>query len=190
MARLTAAQIHAALVKGGFTPSAAQTMTAIALAESSGNPALLGDTGIQTSTWGPSFGLFQIRTLKGETGRGTDRDISALTGNIDRQVQAALKISNNGRDFTPWSVFTSGRYRQFLGVASANMTDAALMEPAGLTDKVVNDQLEKVRPIVTEVIFAGLGLGLLAVGISHTFGPQIKAAKSAGLAVATRGVVK
>jgi len=59
-------------------------------------------------------GLFQIRTLRSETGTGGDRDIEALTNNPAAQVKAAFNISNGGENFRPWSTFTSGSFRKFL----------------------------------------------------------------------------
>lgn len=61
------------------------TAAAIALAESGGNPNARGDISLQTSTWGPSIGLWQIRSLKAEYGKGTTRDEKA---NYDPQTNA------------------------------------------------------------------------------------------------------
>ena len=52
-------------------------------------------------TWGPSVGLFQIRTLKAETGTGSDRDIQRLLNNPAEQVKAALNISNERQQPPP-----------------------------------------------------------------------------------------
>src|SRR3954452_14054737 len=89
-------------------------MTAIAQAESGGNPAAVGDVGLQNGTWGPSVELFQVRTLKAETGTNHDRDIHHLMGDLHAQVRAAFNISDHGRNFGPWTTFTSGSYHKFL----------------------------------------------------------------------------
>jgi hypothetical protein len=112
--KLTSDQVFSLLLKGGFNREDAITMTAIARAESALDPAAVGDVSLQNGTWGPSVGLFQIRTLKRETGTGSDRDIRHLTGDPAAQVKAALAISGDGRNFRPWSTFTSGSYRKFL----------------------------------------------------------------------------
>src|SRR4051812_44178395 len=78
--KLTASQIYPLLLQGGFSPKDPTVRTAIAQAESAGNLGAVGDVRLQNGTWGPSVGLFQIRTLKAETGTGTDRDIEHLTG--------------------------------------------------------------------------------------------------------------
>jgi hypothetical protein len=114
MATLTASQVYTLLLQGGFPPEQARLMTAIAQAESSRNPGAVGDVALQTGTWGPSVGLFQIRTLKAETGTGSDRDIQRLMNNPAEQVKAAMNISGGGRNFRPWSTYTNGAYRKFL----------------------------------------------------------------------------
>jgi hypothetical protein len=114
MATLSASQIYTLLLQGGFTPDKARLMTAIAQAESSRNPGAIGDVALQNGTWGPSVGLFQIRTLKSETGTGSDRDIQRLLNNPAEQVRAALKISNGGSNLRPWSTYTNGSYLKFL----------------------------------------------------------------------------
>ena len=114
MATLTASQIYTLLLQGGVDPQEARIMTAIAQAESARNPGAVGDVAIQTGTWGPSVGLFQIRTLKAETGTGSDRDIQRLMNNPAEQVKAALNISGGGGNYRPWSTYTNGSYRKFL----------------------------------------------------------------------------
>ena len=114
MPTLTASQVYTLLLQGGFAPEQARLMTAIAQAESSRNPGAVGDVALQTGTWGPSVGLFQIRTLKAETGTGSDRDIQRLMNNPAEQVKAAMNISGGGRNFRPWSTYTNGAYRKFL----------------------------------------------------------------------------
>ena len=114
MSTLSPSQIYTLLLQGGFSPEHARTMTAIAQAESARNPAAVGDVSLENAKWGPSVGLFQIRTLKAETGTGSDRDIEHLMGNPAAQVKAALHISAGGRDFQPWSTYTHGTYLKFL----------------------------------------------------------------------------
>lgn len=117
MAKRTPEEIYAALITAGFPRASATTMTAVALGESGGDDAARGDLGLQTSTWGPSYGLFQIRTIKSETGTGSDRDISHLAGDIDAQAEAAYRISHKGTDFSPWTVFTTGKFQSYMSAA-------------------------------------------------------------------------
>ena len=140
MTALTPQQVEADLVAAGMPVGAAVTMTAIAGAESQWKDDALGDTTLENSTWGPSYGLFQIRTLKRDTGTGSDRDIAALAGNDMRQARSAVDISQGGRDFSPWSTYTSGAFQNYLGQARAaanlgglvgSAAGAAVGNPAG-----------------------------------------------------------
>jgi hypothetical protein len=176
---------------GGFTAAAARTLAAISGAETGGtyDPTVLGDLSLQNSTWGPSVGVFQIRTLKAETGTGSVRDLQWLQGSLPHQVAAAYSISSGGRNWSPWSTFTSGKYTAYLdGAGNA--------EPAGLGGKVkgwLGDGLDSVTgPIVdslqgTAITFgvALLGGGLVVAGIYQTFGAQIRAGAGSALKAAT-----
>ena len=112
--KLTASQIYSLLLQGGFDPQQARLMTAIAQAESARDTGAIGDRHLETGTWGPSVGLFQIRTLRAQTGTGGDRDIERLLNDPAEQVKAALQISGGGRNYKPWSTYTNGSYRKFL----------------------------------------------------------------------------
>ena len=115
---LTYAQVYALARGTGLSPQQAVTATAIAAAESSLNPAVMGDTTITNGTWGPSVGLWQIRTLKAQTGTGRSRDINILT-DPTQNARAMFEISSGGSNWGPWSTYTSGAYRQYLAAATA-----------------------------------------------------------------------
>lgn len=193
MAKRTASEIYADFRGAGFDAAQATVMTAIALAESGGDDAALGDVGLQTDTWGPSYGLAQVRTLKAETGHGTIRDIAWLTGSDAHQAQAAYQISDAGHDFSPWSVYTSGKYRDYLGQAQAAAGVAAT--PAGdktgpfptwgpswlpwnwgsdAANAATGAALSGARSIVVEGVFVGLGLALVGVGLARAMAPRAK----------------
>lgn len=149
MSRLSPSQIYSLLLQGGFKPDQARIMTAIAQAESGGNPAAVGDVRLQNATWGPSVGLFQVRTLKGETGTNQDRDIHHLMGDLQAQVHAAFEISDQGRNFRPWSTFTSGSYRQFLDAPLETVSLDGL--PDGGADSSAHaDQLPGMDPFAID----------------------------------------
>ncbi len=104
-------------VKGaGFTGDAVATMTAIVLAESGGDPASLGDIALENSTWGPSVGLAQIRSLNSQKGTGGQRDEIA---NRDpaTNLKNAYAISANGTRFGAWSTFSNGIYLKHMAAA-------------------------------------------------------------------------
>lgn len=199
MATQSAAQVYQQLLSVGFPPDAAVRMVAIAQAESSLNLTELGDVGLEDATWGPSFGLYQIRTLKADTGRGTDRDISWLSASPLHQAQAAYDISGHGTNFTPWTTFTSGKYTQFLGqaraaAAAAGSTVTPVSGDSGSgsgpfptwgpwwlpwnipsdVGNAASEQTSKlfggIRTIVIEGVFVVLGLGLLGVGVARAVG--------------------
>jgi hypothetical protein len=114
VAQLSPSQIYTLLLQGGFSPDDARVMTAIAQAESARNPQAIGDVALENGTWGPSVGLFQVRTLRSQTGTGGDRDIDHLLHDPAAQVAAAYAISNHGTSFRAWSTYTNGSYKKFL----------------------------------------------------------------------------
>lgn len=114
MATLTPEQTFALLIQAGFSPAGATTMTAIAGPESGYDDKNRGDVNIQNAVWGPSVGLFQERTLKAETGKGTVRDINWLLASDANQAKAAWVTSSSGKDFHPWSTYNDGKYLKYL----------------------------------------------------------------------------
>lgn len=133
MAKQTAAQLYQQLTAAGFSPAAAAVMDAIGLAESDGDDTAKGDVGLEDTTWGPSYGLYQIRTVKADTGTGGDRDVAWLSGSDANQAAAAYTISAGGTNFTPWSTYVSGVYQQFLGQAQAAAAAAGATTSTGST---------------------------------------------------------
>jgi hypothetical protein len=77
---------------------------AIALAESGGNENAVGDVGLQNAQWGPSLGLWQIRSLKAESGKGTVRDATRLKDPAFN-AKSMFSISNSGKDWGPWTTW-------------------------------------------------------------------------------------
>jgi hypothetical protein len=74
---------------------------AIAMAESGGVPNALGDGGV-------SIGLWQINT------RAHPRFSRAHLAIPFNNALAAWEISKAGRDWSPWSVYKSGRYLRYI----------------------------------------------------------------------------
>jgi len=98
----------------GFTPENAHIMAAIAHKESGHQLECIGDESLITGKWTYSYGIFQIRGLNAETGKGTCRDIEVLVGDIRKQAQCAFEISGGGTNFRPWSMYLNGKYRESL----------------------------------------------------------------------------
>lgn len=120
MANLSDQQLAQYAYNAGFRGASLNTAVAVALAESHGDPSQVGDVGLQTGTWGPSVGLWQIRSLNPGHGTAAEQAERNQTANLDPATNAAnaYQISNQGTNFNPWSTYTSGAYHQFLNRAS------------------------------------------------------------------------
>lgn len=106
-------QVARAAYNAGFRGDNLIKAVAIAEAESGFNPSAQGDIGLENATWGPSVGLWQIRSLKAQSGTGQPRDATRL---MDPAFNAssAFGIAGGGTNFHPWSTFTSGAYLKFM----------------------------------------------------------------------------
>jgi len=104
MATLSFRQIKSLAVRQGFPRDKAETLAAIALAESGGNPRAVYKTDREYSV-----GLYQIN-LKAHPYITAAEAYNPVTA-----TQWAYQISGGGRDFTPWTAYTSGAYKRFLG---------------------------------------------------------------------------
>lgn len=199
MARLTMAQTYAYARQAGFTPSQAVMISAIAKGESGLRTDAKGDVSLQNSTWGPSVGLTQVRTLKAQTGTGKDRDIEVLTDPL-RNMQAAYAISGHGTNWKPWTVYNTGKYRQFLGEAqsaagsgvtvpdgggSGGSGGSAGGGSGGTTGQPVGflpDVGDTVKRVVFTGLFLSLGAALIVVGAVKATGAGTAVKKVAGTA--------
>ena len=103
---------------GGLT-----TAIAIAIAESGGNTDAVGDVALQDGTWGPSYGLWQVRSLKAESGKGTVRDGTMLK-NPGFNAKSMMSISGGGKNWQPWTTYKGLRYTAVLPAASAAAASA------------------------------------------------------------------
>lgn len=117
---LTQEQVRVLAREVGFKPLGARIASAIAMCESAyakdgksyANFDAIGDIDLQTDVWGPSYGGFQIRSLKAEKGTGTFRDADKLL-KPKFNTRAALAIKN-GLGFKAWSCYRSGQYKAYL----------------------------------------------------------------------------
>lgn len=184
----TAAEVYALARGAGLDHQHAITATAIAWAESGLNPSAVGDVALETGTWGPSVGLWQIRSLKAEQGTGGTRDASRLT-DPRFNARSMFSVSNGGRNFGPWSTFVDGAYAGHVaavrravgdgsqipaapaGGSSGVQAAAYTASPAGWSIGGINDL------VVQGVALAG-GCVLVLVGVSSLFKLRQKAEAS------------
>jgi len=101
------------IFEAGFRGKALETAYAVAMAESSGDPTAHND---DASTGDDSYGLFQINML-GDMGPER-RKLYNLKANKELfdplvNAQAAFDLSNEGKDWSPWTMHTNGAYKKF-----------------------------------------------------------------------------
>jgi len=109
-----------ALYKEGFRGKSLQTAFAVALAESGGRAKAVGDESLVNKKYGPSLGVFQIRSLKepNKYGGGEWRDGKRLFDPAFN-VKAAWNISNQGKNWKAWSAYNNGAFSKFLDDAES-----------------------------------------------------------------------
>lgn len=179
MSTLSPAQIFTLARNAGLSPSAAAIATAIALAESGGRTDAVGDVGLQDAKWGPSIGLWQIRSLRAEYGTGSPRDASRLK-DPTFNAAAMVSISGKGGNWKPWSTYTSGSYKRYVSEVAAGMGQSGVAGD-GATTRLgdnVSDALDKLNPfsgwaadalkIGLYVLGGGAAVALVVVGAVHT----------------------
>jgi len=195
---LTYAQVFALARGAGLTPQQAIVATAISGAEVNGptvgiplDPAALGDTDRTTAKWGPSVGLWQIRTLKAETGTGRSRDINILKDPV-QNARSMFAISSGGRDWSPWTTYNGENYRKHLPYATAAAGGATTTAPTPSSPTYPVDQgvtvadgnspfdvdvnlgplsgpveglIKAAGPIMLGTLIVGCGVALVVVGL-------------------------
>src|ERR1700761_7898091 len=108
MAKYTYAQLKQLWILNGGNPAAADIAAAVALAESGGD-----SSATNSNTDGSTDrGLWQINSVHGA------QSTFDVTGN----VKAAINISGNGTNWSPWVTYVSGAFRKFLSPTTAAST--------------------------------------------------------------------
>jgi hypothetical protein len=120
---LSAREIAEYAYQAGFRGERLTQAVAVAIAESNGVTGATGDTSLVDGKWGPSIGLWQIRSLQ-----PSQRDrypaeypLRERHANLDPLTNAkhAFAISNGGRDWSPWSTYGGPRYHEVMDRARA-----------------------------------------------------------------------
>jgi hypothetical protein len=165
---ISAQQIAQHAYNAGFRGDALTTAVAVALAESHGDTGIHGDVNLQTGTWGPSVGLWQIRSLNPGHGTAAEQALRNAAANADPATNArhAYAISRHGTNFRPWSTFTNGAYRGYLdrartasrqvvgGAATGGTTPTAFRAVPRALDQVAAElaaQAQRLRSLEGEV---------------------------------------
>lgn len=101
-------------ILNGGNPAAAGIAAAVALAESSGNPSAIN----YNSNGSVDRGLWQINSIHG----------AQSTFDITNNAKAAIAISKNGTDWSPWVTYTSGAWRKYLNPADPNLVGTGVVD--------------------------------------------------------------
>ena len=168
MPTISANQIAQYAYNAGFRGDSLNTAVAVALAESHGDTGIHGDVNLQTGTWGPSVGLWQIRSLNPGHGTASEQALRNAQANADpaTNAQHAYTISRQGNNFRPWSTYTNGAYRNYLdqartasqqvtgGAATGGATPTSFRATPSALDQVAAElaaQSQRLRSVQGEV---------------------------------------
>lgn len=135
--KLSAAQIKALWLQQGGAPALADTMTAVALAESGGHTGVVNDN---PSTGDYSVGLWQINyygnLLLGRShAYGTPAELAASPA---AQAHAAISLAGNGSGLSNWSTYNSGAYKAHLPAATGASTTGGGAQTVSLAGNLAN----------------------------------------------------
>lgn len=120
MSNLSSAQIYAAAKAGGFTASESVIATAIALAESSGNPSATH----HNSNGSTDYGLWQINSVHGDLLKTGDWRDPATNARMAHTVYMS-------QGWHAWSTYNSGAYSSHLPSPSTVRQASNTAVPAG-----------------------------------------------------------
>lgn len=111
------AAVLRALAKGGATGDQLILLAAITENESNRRIGAVGDQTITDKTYGPSYGVFQIRSMWSQDHTGGPRDRFALENNLEHQAWAAVQVYNSakGDPMRPWTAYLKGHHKSFVG---------------------------------------------------------------------------
>lgn len=193
MATLDKTQLEALWIQAGGTADSADVASAIALAESGGDPTKIDNTnypgraGYHQAPPGSSkefsVGLWQINLLAHPTYTQADMLVPL------KNAQAAVAISKKGADFGAWTTFTNHAYRAFLedvigGALATGSGQPATLVPAPapkVSPPVVGSgsPLPATAAVPADVFKTWAGLrATLGVGVPHRINRARAAAKA------------
>ncbi|MFM9694281.1 peptidoglycan-binding protein [Streptomyces europaeiscabiei] len=108
-------ELRTLATQAGFTGSDIKIAAAVAMAESKGDPVVIGDQHLVDHKWGPSIGLFQIRSLK-HPGQLSPPDTLRVAAKLKDPLYNAktAKAIKHAHNWNQWSTFTNGAYKQYM----------------------------------------------------------------------------
>jgi cell wall-associated NlpC family hydrolase len=164
MTTLSAAQVAALVKQAGFPSADQATMVAICRAESGYRVDAIGGP---NSNGTYDYGLFQINSVHGY-------DTRKLTSDATFNTQAAKRIYD-GQGLRAWSVYTSGKYQQYMNEARQAVAQAAgvngnpsLPGSSGGGTNTSGQTTITYGPNGPEITTAGVGSPLQAAGETNS----------------------
>lgn len=180
----------------GFRGQKLRTAFAVALAESSGRAGAHNFEGRDKS-----YGIFQIN-MKGnlsqqrlaKTWNTYDKKQFKLTSEADLydprlNAQVAYHMSNHGRDWSAWTTYTKGRYKEFLPTADKAIAEAHLPSYKRGAFDVNQDQLavvHKKEMIIPQQFAEAIRQEIKTGGPSHGGSTELKVNMQVNIARATQ----
>jgi len=156
---LTAAQIAQVAANAGFAGADLATAVAIALAESGGDPSVIGDKTLAPSN-GPSYGLWQINIGSSANPQYAGENL------LDPQTNANIAFEMySAKGFRPWSTYTSGQYGMY---ETAAMMAAVSNVGAGFSPSPVTLDASTGQPIVSATPTADTSANLFTAASNLT----------------------
>ena len=122
--KMSLTELRTLATQAGFTGSDVNIAAAVAMAESKGDPVIIGDQQFVDHKWGPSIGLFQIRSLK-HPGQFSPPDTLRVATKLKDPLYNAktAKAIKDAHNWSQWSTFTNGAYKQFMAGGPAGPAD-------------------------------------------------------------------
>lgn len=141
----TLAQIATYASGAGWSGQDLITAIAVCMAESGGNENLVDDVSIETAEWGPSIGLWQIRSRNAEKGKGTERDEIANKDPATNAVHAhAIQVKDGWK---AWSAYNNKKYLLYVPIATTAAANVVPVLDAGHAAESAANAV--VNPILT-----------------------------------------
>lgn len=112
-------EVEQMCVRAGFSAANARIASAIAMVEAPVfikpgycDSSLVGDQELANDVFGYSYGFFQIRSVRAQTGTGQLRDADQLSDANFNCKSACIIFTQQG--FDAWSTYSSGQYKAYM----------------------------------------------------------------------------